>query len=444
MTRKQIAAFFGIVLVLCTWHLDTSPNDNTMSRALTVMALADHGTLDITTQHERTGDKARIHGRYYSDKAPLPTFVVLPFWWLARALGADADDHALVLAIGGIVCGSLPLAIIITLTWLVLMRTGRVNVIPAALIALLPFLGSFLFVYSGSFYNHLLGGLLALLAARSLQRQQLFVAGCLAGAAFLCESAFLLFAIAWAVQAMASRRKWWLFLAGLLPGIGFMALNNVLITGSPWAFPNAFAANYAMMHSHYGFGSWRPDAWWGLSLSPYRGLLFFAPALAFGVVLAVRSWRSRSARDLLLDPLVIPALALTTAYFTSNAWNGGWAYGPRYLTAPAILLLFATLTRATMGTAVERIGLLTLSGFGLLCAVAAKSTVGYALPTGVEDPLTSIVLPALLRGEFAMHQWPVALGASPGFATAIFLFALVAGTLACCRLELHIQTDPHR
>lgn len=109
--RARMLVFFGATLFLCSWHLDGGHNDNTMSRALAVAALVGHGTLEITEHHDLTGDKALIDGHYYSDKAPLPVFIVAPFWWLGRVIGAVKPGELGyfndgLLRLGGFLCGS--------------------------------------------------------------------------------------------------------------------------------------------------------------------------------------------------------------------------------------------------------------------------------------------------------------------------------------------------
>ncbi|MFN6115556.1 MAG: hypothetical protein ACK46C_06710, partial [Flavobacteriales bacterium] len=78
--------FFLLALLLCSWHLDSGHNANTLSRAAMVAALVEHGTLQIDAYHTLTEDKALVKGHYYSEKAPLPALLVAPFWWAAYHL----------------------------------------------------------------------------------------------------------------------------------------------------------------------------------------------------------------------------------------------------------------------------------------------------------------------------------------------------------------------
>ena len=104
-SRPQIVAYFLIVLFLCSWHLDHGTNDSTLSRAMAVSAIVETGSSEFTAHQALTGDKALVDGRYYTDKAPLPTWILVPFWALARVLGAvptqpDGSSYATLLRIG--------------------------------------------------------------------------------------------------------------------------------------------------------------------------------------------------------------------------------------------------------------------------------------------------------------------------------------------------------
>lgn len=443
-SRTQTLLFFLVTFFLASWHLDIGHNDNTMSRALTVASLVDRGSQEITPLQQLTGDKCLVDGRYYSDKAPLPTFIVLPFHWLAVRLGVIVPGaHGTLtdglLRLGGLLCGSLPFALLIVLAWQDLRRRGGPLPMSAALLAALPFFGSFLFVYSGSFYNHLPEALFAVLAARALVRNKPFPAGLWAGAAFLCGSAMLLPAVLWGLQLLL-RKQWGpvrSYAFGILPALVITGVYNVTITGAPFVFPNAYAVNYAIMHQRYGFGTWQPAAFPGLLFSDYRGLFLSMPFLLLGwAILPFRTtWKS-----LLTDPFILPAVLLIGAFLTHATWNGGWAYGPRYIMSAAALLTFAILYRID-GRAWVRPTTIVLCAFGMLCAIAAVSTIGYSFPTELAHPLTGLLWPELKAGHWTSGQWAVALGLSPGVASAAFLPLLALGLHLLTRIDRRVAKE---
>jgi hypothetical protein len=286
--------------------------------------------------------------------------------------------------------------------------------------------GSFPFVYSGSFFNHLPAALLALCSARAITTGQQGRAGLWAGAAFACEASVLLLIAVWSVQVLVQRERALHFFLGLLPGALLVAIHNALTTGSPIVFPNAHNVNYDALHTGYGFLQWEPAALLGLTISPYRGLLFYAPALIAACWYVLRRRASLRTGVLLTDPFVLPALITIALFLTHATWNGGWAYGPRYLTVAALLLLFRSLP-ALVADRNGRWVLMGCSAFGLLCTVAAKCTTGYSLPSDILNPTYEMVLPAVMEGRFTNNQWPALMGLSP-FASTI-LFFIVLGTV---------------
>ena len=444
-TRAQSFVFLLITLFLCSWHLDSYHNDNTMARAATVASVVDRGTIEITPVHEVTGDKSLVDGRYYSDKAPLPTFLVLPFHWLSVQLGLVVPgEHGTLtdglLQLGGFLCGAVPFALLVLLAWQQLKARNTRLPMNAALLAALPFFGSFLFVYAGSFYNHIIGALFSVLAARRMVNKHYVMAGLWGGAAFLSDPALLLFTGVWGLQLVV-RRNWkgaLLVGVGLIPAVLGSMVHNLAVTGQAFVFPNAFAVNYGAMHQQYGFGTWQPEAFLHLLISDYRGLFFYMPFLLLGLWVLPRTM---TGKDLLNDPYVLPAVLLIGLFLTHATWWGGWTYGPRYLTGSAALLTFAILQR--IGThRVERIATPVLMGFGLLCAFSAKVTVLYDMPTGVMHPFNELVIPKLMAGVFSPMQWPVWFGLSATSATLLYICIFVLGTFALLRVDRNVKNAP--
>jgi len=427
--------FLALLLAVCSWHIEWAPDDNTVSRALAVRALVEQGSFEITEHHELTGDKAITDGRYYSDKAPLPTFVTAAIWKCARASGLVAlSDHPVderILMLGGFLFGSTPMALILLIAFIELRRYQ-----PQAnwLLAVLPLLGSFLFVYSGTFFNHLPAALFGLLAAIDLRRARHLRAGLFAGLGVACDAALLFVLAVWIAQcAIGQRRALLPFAIGLLPGAVATMINNYAVSGSPFTFPSAHAVNYGVMRESYGFGTWQPEAFWGLTLSPYRGLLFYAPALIAVAALAIMERRRLLQRSMLKDPFVLPAIVLVLVFFTHATWWGGWAYGPRYLTVVPVLLLVRAMPSIACRPLLAR-ATIALGAAGLICAVAARLTTGHGLPTGVLDPLTSMVLPLVRERAFHGAGWPVHAGVSPTMGAFLFCVALVIAYFGARRL----------
>ena len=423
-SRKRTVIFFLVNLFLSSWHLYEGMNDNIVSRAAMVAAITEDGTLCIDKYHTITGDKSLINGHYYSDKAPLPAFVVLPFWWAADRLGLvdrgkDATLNGRLLRLGGFLCGSLPFAIIITLLWRRL-HHGRVRCfLSPVLLAMLPLFGSFLFVFSGSWFGHLPGAALLLIGLIAVERGKHMLCGALCAAAVLCEYPLVVFPLFWfATAALQARWRNALHMVmGALPALILLVLYNSALTGDPLSIGYDHTAGFGFMRSAYGFGVPGVDALFGLTLSDYRGLFFYMPVLLPALFALVRS---PGQGRLWKDPVVAPAILFFFLVCCYGMWWGGWTYGPRHLTAVAVLLAYKCFP-ALLAVRWAPWAFWPTAVFGLLCAFAAKSTIWFSCPDTQRHPLTAIILPTL--GDFhSWMQWPYYLfNIPPAICTCSFL-----------------------
>ncbi len=330
------ARLFSVIFIvanilLSVYFLDSVPSPNPTSRVLPVLTLYEEGTYAIDKYEKLTIDKAFINGHYYSDKAPLSTLVVLPFYGLLRALdltGTDAFHWLPVALLGDVLCGSLPFVVLL---WLVLRKL--VGVAPATnpvLLCLFPLYGSCVFAYSGVFMGHLLAGILLCGSYILLKRRRYPTAcGLLLGLAVLAELPAALAVPIWAVAIARTRRRdlFW-FLAGGLPCVLALLLSNYAITGSLVTMPYAYVATtaFAGMRTAYGVSLPKPDALWGLLFSTYRGLFFYAPGLIVIAIAYVAARGTKVFREDLLSPLGLLAVCYVLLISSYFVWWGGWAY----------------------------------------------------------------------------------------------------------------------
>lgn len=429
---KKSFAFFLIALALCSWHLDAGRNANTLSRAAMVAAIVEHRTLRIDAYHELTDDKALVGGHYYSEKAPLPALLVVPFWYAANRFGWIAPgDHGILteglLRLGGFLCGSLPLALLALIAYWRLRHSHLP--LPREWLALLPFLGSFLFVYSGSFHGHLLAALFLVVAWLMRRRGHHLLSAMAASAAVLSEYSLFVFPLAWLLQDLAQRQ--WRPLAaqvfGGLPGLLLLGFMNLLVTGSPLTLPYAeVAAHVDRSGGSLGLGAPAFAGLHGLLFSSFRGLFTHAPATIICSVAALLAMRQQGWRWALLHPLVLPSIALVLMIAGHSMWWGGWAFGPRHLTSLAALLLIAGIPRLPDKPWADG-ALVWLTVWGLCIALAAKATTWYSLPTEVTRPFRDLILPHVIQRSFTESQWPVAAGFSPVMGTFLFVLAFILG-----------------
>ena len=413
-TRPRIAGriawmsggvFVAVNILLSAYFLDSVPSPNPTSRALPVLTLYEEGTYAIDTYEKFTMDKSFVNGHYYSDKAPLSTWVVLPLYGLLKVLhltdvGAGKVRWLPVTLLGDFVCGSLPFVVLL---WLVLRRlvTETPDRNPV-LLCMLPLYGSFVFAYSGVFMSHVLAGLLLCGSYILLKEQKYFaVCGLLLGLAVLAEFPTALALPIWAVViARRQRRNLLPFALGGLPCAVALLLFNHAITGSFVKTPYDYIADnhFSDMRWYYGISLPQPDAIWGLLFSTYRGMFYYAPALAIIAFAYVVTRRSRIVREDLITPLGLLAVCyvgLISSYFV---WWGGWSYGPRHLIPLAMLLFYEGIPMLAR-TGGFRGWLYTASAFGIGMVWIAKSTALYLMPEQFSNPVFDLALPSFLERQ---------------------------------------------
>jgi hypothetical protein len=99
-------------------------------------------------------------------------------------------------------------------------------------------------------------------------------------------------------------------------------------------------------------------------------------------------WLSKF-KNYLLHPIILPFI-LTTLFISSHAaWDGGWSYGPRHLTAVATLLIFGFIQSDLFGQ--YKSVFWVTCGYGLICTLLAKLTVIYSVPPLEENILTYLL-----------------------------------------------------
>jgi hypothetical protein len=291
----------------------------------------------------------------------------------------------------------------------------------------LPIYGSFLFVFSGAWFGHLLGAVLMLFAFIAFERGSLWLVGLLAGASVVCEYPLAVFPAFWFLSLLVQRN--WRGAAQVVMGalplvIGLLVYNSAL-TGDPFSIAYDHEAQDSFGHNAYGIGLPSLKALWGLTFSDYRGIFFYMPVLLLSLIALIRA---RAARDLWRDPILVPVVIDLLVICSVGMWWGGWTYGPRHLTTVAVLLAYRSFpsinsskpTRWVFGG---------LAAFGLFCAFAAKDTHWFSFPTEQPHPMTAMVLPTL--GHFnTLMQWPVVVGLPPLVSSIAFLVVFIAAMFA--------------
>ncbi len=391
-----------------------SPNEN--ARIYMVKAAVEHGTLAVDpvlgSGRPPIVDLARHDGRLYSIKAPGPSLLGIPFYWVATRiapLSPAGETRLLRLA-----ASTVPALILLPFLFRFLRRVS-----PDAGLRLLVFLGlavgSMYFTHALLLAGHETAAVAlcgSFLCAHANRRRAGDSPALLAAAGFLCA-----FAVASEYQAFpagaavglygltAAKRKRhaaWVVLGALPPAI-LTGVVHQACYGSPFRTGHHFPAEPAFQQ--YQTCGWRGlfcFSWAGVHgtfTSPANGLFFYAPWLAF----ALPGFAFLFARrDLRAEAWCLAAVVLS--YFVTIAgmfaWKGGWSVGPRYLGATMPFLAIAALAGLD-GIHRRFPGVLWVFLPAWLVGVTTYGLSSAAFPHFPEDlrnPFFEFLMPLLRRG----------------------------------------------
>jgi hypothetical protein len=433
-----------------------------VSRFCLTRALVERRSVEITSFVASTGDRAEVAGRFYTDKGPVPSFVAAPayamFYAVAklrhhvpafRAEGTPEDPARVVLPspafrTGLYVCSLTTAAVALAaLAWAlfeVLARRSSLEV--AALGTMTTVLGTPLFPYATSFFDHtlaaaLLLGAFALLDPSSSARTagKACVAGALLGLAVGTEYIAALPALVVSGAALgAPRSHQTKLIAGAALPLALLGVYHLACFGSPFRTGYSFITHpgFAAGQSTGLFGiTWpRLGALFGILFGSSRGLFYVSPITLAGVVAAIRRRRERSDPAFAVGALVFGALLLVNASY--YLWDGGRAFGPRHL-VPALGFV-----GIGVGYAFERFRTVAavLAGISVVLVVLGTA-VGLEVPSRV-DVIFDYVVPAIREGRIARAPGASNLGLLVGLGPVASLVPLgviiVAGFAGVTRL----------
>jgi hypothetical protein len=347
--RRLAAALFLVPFVTYAWFF-SGGGWNQNAHFDLARALVERQTLYIDGYRVNTGDVSwsAVGGEWhaYINKPPGASFLAaLPYalvYAVERALNMSVDTWGMMTINAWIVtaltCGVAGALIPVVLYFYARRRAGVTPLVATAAALSIAF-GSIVFPYSTTLMAHVPSALFLLLALVWLDDRPL-LAGICAGIAGTCNYLCIPAAAVLALGALVrSRRAALWFVAGGIPFGILLALYHDWCFGSPFTTAVEVSTTFTEKGKFLGvFAMPSQKALWGLTFSEFRGLFFSAPVLLLAFVGAFNMLRRRVfVRELVMIAAMVGIFLFSVASF--NNWNGGSAFGPRYLLT--IVPLFA-------------------------------------------------------------------------------------------------------
>ena len=426
--QRRTAAVMGAALFVSYAYFYEAGGWNQNSRFALIRAILERHTLQIDAYQLHTGDRALWRDHYYTDKAPGASLLALgpvqAARLVSRAAGVDPASFpgiawtSYVAAV--VTSGVFTVIAALCVFWLSL-RWGAST--GAALFAATAYgLASPAWAYATLFMGHgqTAGCLMIALVAADALRDALparrarlaWIIGLAGGWAVVTEFQAAIPAVMIGLLAIArlktsdpAERDIFVLITRIAGGVVIAAvpllIYNALAFGSPFHIGYSSEEGFQELHTGF-FGITFPSlsTIYELIFGSYRGLLPVSPLMgvaAVGLILLGRNERRGPA--LVAGGVGVYYLLLNASYFY---WEGGWAFGPRQMTAalPFIALGLAPLWDA--GRLAGR-GLL-LAGWiwGTAMTLIAVSTTPQP-PASIKAPMRELLWPAFRDGDLSLN-----------------------------------------
>lgn len=442
---------FLFLLITYAFFFNEHPGSNANTRMDLIYSIVDQGVLNIdlhckTFSYKEeyfTQDVAYYKGHYYTDKSPITSFLGVPVYFSLKQLSdlfliqlyPDFSRYWVTLFVI-----SLPSAFLAIFLFR-FMGFIRPDAQDQLIVTLVYSLGTIAFPYSILFFSHQLTAALVFIGfyylynlfnknnTGVLQWNSLFFAGFLVGLGFAAEqpagiilvgiSLFLLYGLKRKVQAF------WFFVG---VGIAFLiplyyyykCFGNPFTPGYTYEMVPMFKEDMGKGFMGMTYPTWQ--TFWGITLSPYRGLFFQSPVLLLSIPGFYFMMRSKKIR-----PLGILCVFIVGGFFYFNSslnnWHGGWAAGPRYL-APMIPFLIIPLYIAIprFKRAIIFTGILSIIYLSFICITEPQMPASGVL-------FVEFILPRFIHYNFTQNMLTFLLNISRPWAVFLWGLYLITGII---------------
>lgn len=403
--------------------------------------------IDVSRAPPQTG------GRLYPNKPPGATVPAALAYGVLRTLyGSGADDpppmaHYTWLA--RMLGGWLPSVLLLWFVWTRLV--ARFGVVPSRVALVVYALATPVVSYARLLFGHQLAACLLLIGAfwvveglDSDHRGRALAGGLLAGCAvpveYLTAFAGLPLAVIVVRAWLRGRRQAPLMAAfGALVPISALAAYHHYIFGSVFATPYHFVvrADFAQTHSAGLLGLNFPTSHTLFEhlVSPWGGLLYWAPCLVLALGVAVMAWRRGELSG--WEKLCLAIFSLMLVLNLGLSQSGGWRVGPRYLVC-AFPFMLPALARVAMELG-RNTWLYVLFAAALGWSVVVNALAGNLFPHLIPEgnPLADVLVPLVVEGRDPYNLLGlVGLGAG---AVALYVAASVLAAAYCLRPRVFQQ-----